>query len=446
MYQIELVDSWPAGIPADVKERIEKIIAWEIPHESTWYPQAGRTLVIRDEKSSVLIKVKGAGFFNPSGVSFSGTRRTTMPVPEGPVPIEPLQEAFQRDLIHVDPADEPPHRMESVHSTFAPVGGMTLQTAMNDQHIFAKLTSAGLPSNRPLATYKYHELFLNEQQMGVSVAQLPANTLSITPYNLYLAWQEAQIGSEAIDFFKGYTGNREFTLSNATHRLTALAKLARVAGELLIKFSTQAGLYRFSGSPDNWNIRFNTSEPFFFSDVDTSRSLDNILPAQWGWEVLRNLISAIHQWFYFFLPCLTYAESGYSASMLQERSHDFVRAILYGFFSESDQNIFDKTMEKMWQFFTPVLQTVEQQSCVGLRTGEYELRKHYPRPVFYFVMLTLLSDMIQGSKFQQAFSASDTTPEGIREYVKISAEHSSHVHLFPEYSLSRLQDLIDAVK
>src|SRR3989344_3446305 len=99
--------------------------------------------------------------------------------------------------LHADPSNTPPHLMESVHSTFAPIGGMTLDAAMNDQLMFSQLTATGLPSNSPLVSYKYHELFLDEKPMGVSVSQLPANALSITPYHLYLAWHQPVVSRES---------------------------------------------------------------------------------------------------------------------------------------------------------------------------------------------------------------------------------------------------------
>lgn len=445
MYQIELIGSWSSDIPTEVRERIEKIIAWEIPHESAWYPQPGRTLVVADKAPRLQIKVKGAGFYNPSDVSFAGTRRTTVPVPEGPVPTAPLQQAFKRDLIHVDPANEPPHLMESVHSVFAPVGGMTLEAARNDQLMFTKLTAAGLPSNRPLVVYKYHELFLDDRHMGVSVSQFPEKSLSVTPYDLYLAWDALRIGPEPVKFLRAYSNNPQFSLENPEHRLAALAKLACVAGGLLLRFSTMAGLYRFSGSPDNWNIRSNPQEPLFFSDVDTSRSLDIISPAQWGWEVLRNLISAIHQWIYFFLPCLTYEESGYHASLLQNSVHDFVRAMLSGFFLGSNENAIQKAAAKIWRLLEPVLNDIGWKSRIGLRTGEYELRKYYPRPTFYFAMLAILSDLVQGSELQRSFPTTDTTPTGIHRYINASSRHSSHSHLFPGYAQSSVQTLVDDI-
>jgi hypothetical protein len=171
--------------------------------------------------------------------------------------------------------------------------------------------------------------------------------------------------------------------------------------------------------------------------------MDTILPAQWGWEVLRNLISALHQWVYYFLPCLTYPESGYSAALLQEEAHDFVRAMLVGFFSDSDDKIIENTTRNIWRFLDVVLKGQDQHSRIGLRQGEYVLQQHYIRPVFYFAMLVLLSGLIQGSELQKSFPLSDTTPDGLRHYVEMSCQHSSHAHLFPGYSSLKLQNLIE---
>ena len=442
MHRIELIGRWPLDMPSGLQVRVEEIIAWKISHNPAWYPQPGRTLVLVGDDPNYKLKVKGAGFYNPSNISFSGARRTTVPVPEGMVPMPPLQQAFKRDLIHADPSNTPPHLMESVHSTFAPIGGMTLDAAMNDQLMFSQLTATGLPSNRPLVSYKYHELFLDEKPMGVSVSQLPANALSITPYHLYLAWHQPVVSRESLEFLRAYSGKDQFSLENPVHRLEVLAKLAFVAGKLLLQFSTRAGLYRFSGSPDNWNVRFDLNAPLFFSDVDTSRTLPTIASTQWGWEVLRNLISAIHQWVYFFMPCLTYEESGYSAQLLRDGSRDFVRAMLSGFFAESGEDAIEKITRKIWRFLDVPLAKVSREIRIGLRSGEYALQRHYPRPVFYFVMLNLLSELIQGSELQRVFTGSDTSLNEIRSYVDMSSQHPSHAQMFPGYSPSKTSALI----
>lgn len=445
MYQIELVGEWSVDVPSPLRKHTEEIIAWKIHHKAVWYPQPGRTLVLN--RAGYSLKIKGAGFYNPSNVSHAGTRRTTTPVPEGDVPMPPIQREFARDIIHIDPSPTPPHALESGHSIFAPIGGMTLAAAMHDQFMFSRLNTARLPANRLLASYKYDDLKLNEKPMGVSVSQLPEDVLPITAYHLYMVWNQMEVSPEALEFLRVYSGRgSQFSYENPTHRLEVLAKLASVAGRLLLQFSTKAGLYRFSGGPDNWSIKRDIAAPLYFSDVDTSQPLDAILPTQHGWEVLRNLISAIHNWFYYFLPCLTYEESGYTAHLLQQRSHDFVRAMLLGFFSDKDVDVVERVSQKIWRFFSLPLSAAEKETRIGLRTGEYLLQRFYPRPVFHLVMLSLLSELIQGSEFQCIFIGSDTSPSGIQRFVDLSVQHESHARMFPDYSPSKTHTLIAEIR
>ena len=441
-YQIELVGDWAVEVPLVLREKIEGIISWEIPHEAGWYPLPGRTLIVRADNYH--IKVKGAGFYNPGNVSYAGIKRTTTPVPEGPDPMRPIQKLFERDLVHSDPSTMPPHALESVHSIFAPIGGMALSAAVHDQTIFSCLQAAKLPSNRPLAAYENKDLKLRGKPMGVSLSLLPEDVLQATAFQLYIAWNQSELGQKELCFFKKYSGRgEEFSYENPNHRLEVLAKLARVAGKLLFEFSSKAGLYRFSGGPDNWNIKDDLDEPLYFSDVDTSRQLDTIPPAQRGWEVLRNLNSAIHSWFYYFLPTLTHPESGYTAELLKQKEHNFVKEMLLGFFPDKSADEVEKVSSKIQKFFElPLSKIAEEETPLGLRTGEYFLQKFYTSPVFHLTMLSLISELVQGSEFQRAFPESDTSPEGIRQYVDRSTEHESHAKMFPNYSVAEAKALI----
>jgi hypothetical protein len=438
---VDLQVEWPPGIPSETRRNVDAIVTWLVEHEPSWYPRPGRTLFVPFGPCGRTLKIKGAGFYNPSNVSSSGLRRTVTPVPEGPLPMPPLQQAFRRDLIHVDPSEDAPHLMEAVRSIDAPVGGMTLDAAMNDQKMFTRLTSAGLPSNRALVSYRYRSLRLEGRDMGVSVSEYPSNALPITPYEIYLAWRNP-IDADSVAFLTAYTKKAGFAISDPSHRLEAIASLARVAGGLIVQFSSKAGLYRFSGSPDNWNIRSESDSPCFFSDVDTSRVLSVVPTPQWGWEVLRNLLTSIHQWFYYFIPCLTYEESGYLVAHLEDEANDFVQAMLSGFFEGADERILISTVRKIWRFLEAPLRSLERGSRIPLRSGEYVLETHYPRPIFYFVILSLLADLIQGSKVQMSFPQSDTTVDGIRRYVAMSSRHPSHSSLFSGYSVPRVQALI----
>ncbi|MBI2464159.1 hypothetical protein HYV57_04330 [Candidatus Peregrinibacteria bacterium] len=390
------------------------------------------------------LKIKGAGYFNPANVSSSGLKRTTTPVPEGPLPMTPLEQAFKRDLIHVDPSDVPPYEMQSVHSTFAPVGGMTLEAALNDQRMFRHLTNAGMPANRPLAAYRYSDLNLDGKPMGVSISELPPGALAITPYDIYIAWYGEQLDPESLEFLKKYSSrNENFSISNPEHRLEVISTLGKVAGQAILDFSLKAGLYRFSGSPDNWNIQNDTTRPFFFSDVDTSRTLDSINAPQRAWETIRNLITAIHQWVYFFIPSLTYKESGYSPPMLQD--NDFVMQLLTGFFPNASQEAIRSISSRIWKFLAPVFNDAKGCENVPLRGGEYVLQRHYPRPIFYLVLLNLLIDLIQNSELQKHFIESDTTITGISNYIGLSVEHVTHKQFFENYSSQRVFELIEQV-
>lgn len=442
-YHINLVGEWTIEVPAALRQKTEDVIAWNIPHEAGWYPLPGRTLILGD--GDIDLKIKGAGLYNPSNVSYSGIKRATSPIPEADTPMPPLQKLFERDIVHADPTSVPPHALESMHSTPAPIGGMTIAAAIHDQAMFLHLTNVGLPANRPAAAYRYQELHTNGIPMGVSISQPPKDALPITAFQLYMLWNQSALTHDTLEFLKTYSGRGDqFCYENPLHRLEVLAKFAQVAGKLIFEFSAKAGLYRFSGGPDNWNIKRNPNEPLYFSDVDTSRQLETTPPTQHGWEALRNLHSAIHNWFYYFLPIVSYPESGYTADLFRQQPHDFVRAMLLGFFPDKPTSEIEHASSRIWKFFEPPLLAAEKQTCLGMRTGEYFLQQFYIRPVVHCVLLSFLSDLIQDSKFQETFPQSDTTPEGIQRYIEASVNHESHGRLFAHYSPSETNMLIAA--
>jgi hypothetical protein len=380
-----------------------------------------------------IIKIKGAGFYNPPNATNSGLKRTIVPVPESYLPLPPLQAAFQRDLIHVDPDRSPPYVLISVQSFPAPVGGMLLKTALNDQVMFDRLNRSGVPANSPMAVFRYDRLKLANLHMGVSVSTLPAGTLPQTPYDIYLDWaigDRASQRGELEQLGSQICGDRQFSLLNPANRLDLVARLGRIAGTTILEFSTKAGLYRFSGSPDNFSLRLNPRSPLYLSDVDTADRLESIDPQQQTWEVLRNLLTALHQWLYFFLPSLSYPDSGYTWELLRE--HDFIAELLAGFFPHAEQSLIQVAAAKIWTAIAPVRQDLADP--IPLRGGEYLLQRHCPRPLFYLIALEATIDLVQGSTVQQTFAAADTTLIGIHDYIIKSAAHYSHQQFFPSYS------------
>lgn len=424
-----VVGSWSTDVPSTLQARIEEIISWKTPHNPAWYPLPGRTLYLQDEGHN--LKIKGSGFYNPDNVSYSGAKRTVTAVPNGSMPMPPLPRLFERDLIHTDPSPIPPHLLESVRSTFAPVGGMTLTAARHDQVMFSRLTQAHMPANTPLASYKYTSLTLQGEPMGVSVSGLPDDALFDTAFNLYLP-HDLGARPETLAFLQAYSDRVNFSYENPEHRLEVLAKLAEVSGSLLFDFSAKVGLYRFSGGPDNWNLKDNLDEPLYFSDVDTSRTLESIAPEQRGWEVLRNLNSAIHNWFYYFLPVLTHKENDYTGDSL--RQYDFIAGMLKGFFPEKGVVQADEAARRIWNFLEPAVTRAEQEEPIGLRRGEHFLEQYCIRPIFHCMMLTNLVDLIQDSAFQRTFPESNTSPSGLQSYIDMSLHHTSHAQMFPTYS------------
>jgi hypothetical protein len=434
---ISLVTEISPALSSAVVREIVDIVSWQRQHEPSWYPRPGRTLLYQSRGFSRMLKIKGAGFYNPPNASFSGFKRTTQPVPENSLPLPPLQTAFQRDLIHVDPDRSAPYVLRSVPSFPAPVGGMLLQTALNDQEMFWRLKQGGVTTNNPLAVFKYDRLTLNNSPMGVSISALPANSLPHTPYDIYIHWALGNWARDSLGDLEELGAqicqNPQFSMNNPVDRLSLVAKLGRIAGRTILEFSTKAGLYRFSGSPDNFSLRQDAQSPLYLSDVDTAGKMESIDPPQQTWEVLRNLLTALHQWLYFFLPSLSYPESGYTWELLQE--HDFIAELLAGFFPHAEAASTKVAAAKIWAVVQPVRQDLA--NSVALRGGEYLLQRYCPRPLFYFVALEAITDLIQGSAVQQVFPAADTSLIGIHNYILHSAKHHSHAQSFPTYSATR---------
>jgi hypothetical protein len=446
--EISVVTEISHDLSSAVVREIVDIVSWQRQHEPSWYQRPGRTVLYQSREFARILKIKGAGFYNPPNTSFSGFKRTTQPIPESHWPLPPLQSAFQRDLIHVDPDRSAPYVLRSVPSFPAPVGGMLLQTALNDQEMFWRLQQGSVAANKPLAVFKYDRLTLHKSPMGVSISALPENTLPHTPYDIYIHWALGSWASDSLGDLEKLGAqicrNQQFAMTNPADRLALVAHLGRIAGKTILEFSTKAGLYRFSGSPDNFGLRLNDRSPIYLSDVDTADRLEFIVPPQQTWEVLRNLLTALHQWLYFFLPSLSYPESGYTWELLRE--HDFIAELLTGFFPHGTATSIQSASAKIWAVAEPVCQDLS--SPVALRGGEYLLQRYCPRPLFYFVALEAMIDLIQGSEIQQFFPGADTSPIGIYEYVATSTQHHSHAEFFANYlatqqTLSNLGDIIN---
>jgi hypothetical protein len=434
--EISIVTECAADVPNSVMREIMEIISWRRKHEAIWYPRPGRTLLYQSRafvggaarSEHRTIKIKGAGFYNPPNAAGSGLKRTIVPVPESHHPSPPLQTAFQRDLIHVDPDRSPPYTLRSVPSFPAPVGGMLLKGALNDREMFLRLNRSGVPANSPLAVFRYDRLKLDGLPMGVSVALLPADALPQTPYDIYLHWAMGDgAGIEDLETLgTQICDNPQFSMLDPVHRLELVARLGRVAGKTILEFSTQARLYRLSGSPDNFSLRRDPRSPIYLSDVDTADTLESIDPPQQTWEVLRNLLTALHQWLYFFLPALSEPRSGYTWELLRE--YDFIAELLAGFFPHADIAIVQIAAAEIWAAVEPVRQHLS--SPIAWRSGEYVLQRHCPRPSFYFIALAAAIDLVQGSAVQKMFPMADTTEIGIRRYIQASAAHHSHQQFF----------------
>jgi hypothetical protein len=439
MIEIDKTIEWKLDISIALKNRIINIVSWHTEHDSNWYKIPGRTAIIFDEDTNHYYKIKGAGFYNPPNVSFSGLKRTITAVPENKHPMRPIQTAFQRDLIHIDPDSKPPYYFKSIHSINAPIGGMTYEVVLNDQNIFNSLNNSKVPSNIPLASIKYQELNLHGKIMGVSISQLPNLVLNLTPYDLYLHWYR-NIDLSNLIFLKKFTRIENFNLSNPKHILYAINKLSRIAGNMILRFSMDAGLYRFSGSPDNLNMKNDYNEPFFFSDVDTSKHLKNIDMGQRPWEIIRNLITAIHQWFYFFIPSLTYSESKYRKEHFKE--FDFIGGLLSGFFTKSDKKSINMVADKIWLFLDPVFDNLKNYRNINLREGEKILQESYNRPTFYFVLLKMITPLLQNSHINTFYEDHSFSSYSIDLYILESIKDESHFIHFNNYKKRFVENLI----
>jgi hypothetical protein len=431
---ISLMTECAADLPNSVVREIMDIISWRRIHQRDWYQRPGRTVLYQSREFDRQIKIKGAGFYNPPNAAGSGLKRTIVPVPTSHLPSPPLPVTFQRDLIHVDPDRSPPYLLRSVQSFPAPIGGMLLKTALNDRSMFLRLNRSGVPANSPLAVFRYDRLTLNHLPMGVSVSAVPEDSLPQTPYDIYMHWamddRASNTHPDLEDLGAQLCHNPQFSILSPIDRLMFVARLGRIAGKTILEFSTQAGLYRFSGSPDNFSLRRDPRSPLYLSDVDTADTLDSIDPPQQAWEVLRNLLTALHQWLYFFLPALADPSSGYTWELLRE--HDFIAELLAGFFPHAQPAQIQIAAAKIWAAVEPVRQDLG--SPIAWRSGEYLLQRHCPRPLFYLIGLDAMIDLVQGSAVQQAFGVADTTEIGMHNYIEASAADRSHQEFFATYS------------
>ncbi|WP_156332553.1 hypothetical protein [Rhodopseudomonas sp. AAP120] len=437
MLRVRLNSEIVSKLTSDDLAKICRFVSWETAHPADIYPNPGRTFVL--SIGGHIYKVKGAGFYNPPNSSFSGLKRTIEPVPTQVLPQKPMERSFRRDIIHVDPSPFIPYSLMSVLSTDAPIGGMLLDVAKNDQAVFAQLSRRCVPCNTPIGVIEYPQLALDGRAMGVSVSVLPRNAATYTPYDIFLHWHRRV---EDIDpsFLSTLLGS-PVCINNPDHRLQIMRRISREVGRQIVDFSIVGGLYRFSGSPDNWGIKLDQAEPLFFSDVDTAKFLSDIPPDQAPWEVLRNLISAIYQWYYFFLPSVSYPESGYSYRKFRE--YDFLNGILSGFFGQAAEASIEEACEQIWRFFEPVTSQAQETANIPLRKGEHFLQAHYDRPTAYCVLLAIISPLLELSRLNELGESAVKCASTVEAYIRGSILHRSHKACYPIFDPQRAIRLVE---
>jgi hypothetical protein len=288
----QTVEKTPAiELSARDLKAVEQIVSWEVlpsfakPGRTAWYvlqdpiqPKGGGALLLS-------AKLKGVGAWNPSDPNVpSGIRGLH---PSGTVPPSDIEYEETARTVHFGVDGE--GKFKGVHSEPAPFGSILLRRAAQEYDNARALVAAGAPSIAPYALYRYERSGFNREPLGAVVCLAPDES----PFSLDFLYQsEPNASQDRRAHFRSVL--RTLQLQDSLDQRTLLAAQCIISHKVgcgLRRFA-QAGLYRYSSAWDNFYLNKLGCE-VYFTDLDSSRSLDELSEKIAGLQILRDLAGAL---------------------------------------------------------------------------------------------------------------------------------------------------------
>ena len=277
---VEMLETWPPLECATLREVIEPVLTWERPPDE-W--SGGRAGWVTSTVSVATWDVRALKF---KGLGISPAIQGAAALPqEAPYDRWPGQDpdyhfGFDQNL-----------RFARIIGQPAPLGGMTVPSALKEFAVASRLVSNGVPSVLPMCVAKYSNLSFMAQgvrhPLGVSVTASPVPEV----------WRASALldndsGRHALST---YARRMRMPLPDATqpqlaHQLQVLGSVYQRFGATLRQFSA-AGLGRYSGHPDN--IVIDERGQAVLVDLDSCLFVDHLNSATRFLHAVRDGMSGL---------------------------------------------------------------------------------------------------------------------------------------------------------
>ena len=276
---------------------IEKYIKWERKeYRLNFHKRIGRSALHPSglcDDSIKALKIKGAGALTHTGRL-----------------IHPTNIPLYNDNPHLGFTEN--GEFIPVRSDPSPIGAITIERAEQEFTVARVLLEHGCPSIVPLQIYKYTDAnmrFIDRRgksvPLGVVVSGVP-NSSHLRGDSVFRYDELDESEKETLNSWITSIKNQHlegFVFSEDHPYLSLISALSRLYGRTIRKFS-EAGLYRYSGAPDNYSYSVEEKEVFLI-DLDSSMSLNALSPIRQSLEIMRDAASGIAYLLAFFSAPMT---------------------------------------------------------------------------------------------------------------------------------------------
>jgi hypothetical protein len=318
-------------LPNFPKDEIEKCVRWmTVPY----FPRAGRTAYIQLKepicyREHVIrsVKLKGVGVSLPNGEVFP-----------------PTNHLVHNNNPHCGISDD--GKFYPICSEPSPLGGLSLERAVNEFLNGLYLQKSGCRTIAPLQVFRYLDSGISSHKaIGVAVSGEPS-------FDSLRADAAARYPSSYSNFERHFIQNllkMNGFQDDSRGILSLLRRIAKKMGKAIRAFS-EAGMYRYSSALDNFGI-YSVSEnedfELFLTDLDSSFYLEERPPIARGLEVVRDTASPLSYLLAYFLDPGNTERFGLSDIVMQDVFGEFLK----GYYHDVDEAFIDTTAQMIFMYF-----------------------------------------------------------------------------------------------
>jgi len=355
-----------------------------IPGRTAWEILDKPIKIAGDDLEYKALRCKGIGVWNPKkGFRIPELHR----LKTYEIPSPPTCELYNPGIARKHFGFSKNGDFKFITSSPSPFGGIGHDRALQEYTNALYLYNHGVSVTPPMLVAEYSDLFFKKKSMGVVV------TLSRTtiPFRLNkILGQLDKYNPNYHIYYQNLIDNLEISrsLDPALQRIEILNILMTKIGDELRKFSS-CGVYRHSGGLDNFFYCFK-SKKVIFTDLDSSRLLNELPKVVQPLEILRDLISVMHK----FLHVLTFQIEKSLYKIHDFKESDPLYSLMLGYFGSNFDTDVKVVSPILWKYF----------SATSLDTWR---RQNFSeeKDVFYIFCLIALMPIYKKSKLNKKYES-----------------------------------------